>query len=86
MNNALFLLAAVGASVIGSLVLWLRQRKPRTVMSSIEEFRQEMEALKSDRPDPTPRPNGRRGARRGSTGTDGSGDGGGRSHDERRAD
>ena len=45
MNNAVFLLAAVGASVIGSIVLWLRQRTPRDSMSSIDDFRREMQAL-----------------------------------------
>ncbi|MCC5954095.1 MAG: hypothetical protein JJU45_18515 [Acidimicrobiia bacterium] len=86
MNNAIFLLAAVGASILGSLVLWLRQRKPRTVMSSIEEFQQEMDALKSDRPGVTPRPSARRGDRRGSSHDDRPAEGDGRSHDERRAD
>jgi hypothetical protein len=44
-SNAVFLLAAVGASVLGSVVLWLRHRTPRDTMSSIDAFQREMHAL-----------------------------------------
>lgn len=58
MNNLAYLLIAVGASIVGSLFLWWRHRRPRTFMSSIDEFQREMDALSGD-PEP-----GRRGARR----------------------
>lgn len=48
MNNLAFLLVAVLASIIGSLYLWLRTRKPQTFMSSIETFQREMGALARD--------------------------------------
>jgi hypothetical protein len=40
-----FLLIVVVITVVGSLVLWLRHRKPTTFMSSVDEFQQEMRAL-----------------------------------------
>jgi hypothetical protein len=49
MNNGVaFLAIALGVSVVGSLLLWLRHRKPTTFMSSIDEFHREMEALGGD--------------------------------------
>ncbi|MEJ5255417.1 MAG: hypothetical protein WHS89_08720 [Acidimicrobiales bacterium] len=61
MGNAAFLLVAVVVSVVGSLIIWYRQRRPKTFMSSIEEFQREMKALGRERGgDPsrwrTPRP------------------------------
>lgn len=50
MSNVAFLLVAVGASVVGSIVLWLRTRKPTTVGSSIDSFAREMRALAPDHP------------------------------------
>jgi hypothetical protein len=56
-----FLLIVVVISVVGSIALWLRSRKPTTFMSSVDEFQQEMRALGRD---PGAQPgNGRRGAR-----------------------
>lgn len=52
--NLAFLLVAIGASILGSLYLWLRTRKPQTFMSSIETFQREMGALARD-PDEEPR-------------------------------
>ncbi|MCD9625602.1 hypothetical protein [Rhabdothermincola salaria] len=43
-----FLLIVVVITVVGSLVLWLRNRKPTTYMSSVDEFQQEMQALGRD--------------------------------------
>jgi hypothetical protein len=40
-----FLVIAVGISCIGSFFLWVRNRKPRTLTSSIDDFRREMQAL-----------------------------------------
>lgn len=45
MGNAAFLLVAVVLSIIGSLLVWLRNRKPKTFMSSIDDFQREMKAL-----------------------------------------
>ncbi|MCX7619376.1 MAG: hypothetical protein N2037_00850 [Acidimicrobiales bacterium] len=45
MSNVSFLLIVVVISVVGSLFLWLRSRKPTSLMSSIEEFQREMGAL-----------------------------------------
>jgi hypothetical protein len=44
-NNVAFLLIAVGIGVVGSLIVWLRYRKPKTFMSSINDFAREMDAL-----------------------------------------
>jgi len=49
-SNLAFLLVAVGVSVVGSIVLWLRTRKPTTVGSSIDSFAREMRALAPDHP------------------------------------
>lgn len=45
MGNAAFLLIAVVLSLVGSLLLWLRNRKPRTFETSIDDFQREMKAL-----------------------------------------
>ena len=45
MTGFLFLLVAVGLSVAGSLVLWLRHRDPTTLDHGITEFQREMQAL-----------------------------------------
>jgi hypothetical protein len=52
-NNAAFLLIAVGLSVVGSVLIWLLNRKPKTFMSSIDDFSREMKALGRD-PDAGP--------------------------------
>ena len=45
MSNAAFLLLALGLSVAGSVLIWLLNRKPKTFMSSIDDFSREMKAL-----------------------------------------
>jgi hypothetical protein len=45
MGNAAFVLIAVAVSALGSLLLWALHRRPRTFMSSIEDFQREMKAL-----------------------------------------
>jgi hypothetical protein len=47
-NNAAFLLIVLAISVPVSFYLWLRTRKPKTFMSSIDEFQAEMTALAND--------------------------------------
>ena len=48
MGNVAFLLIVVVISGIGSLYVWLRQRKPTTFTSSIDQFQREMAALARD--------------------------------------
>ena len=60
MNALVFLGIAVAISVIGTIVLWARNRTPDTPDASIEEFRSKMAAL-SDEP-AGPRSGERRGA------------------------
>jgi hypothetical protein len=56
MNGAAsFLLIAIGLSVIGSLAIWAFNRKPKTFMSSIDDFEREMKALGRDPDAPPPR-------------------------------
>ncbi len=52
MNNAAFLLVAIGFSVVVSLAIWAFNRKPKTFMSSIDDFEREMRALGRDRAAP----------------------------------
>lgn len=53
MGNAVFLLVAVILSIVGSLLLWFQNRKPKTFESSIDDFQREMKALgaRRDLPD-----------------------------------
>jgi hypothetical protein len=44
-GNAAFVLIAVGVAALASLLLWAAHRRPRTFMSSIEDFQREMKAL-----------------------------------------
>jgi hypothetical protein len=45
MSAGAFLLMAVGLSIVGSLLIWVLNRKPKTFMSSIDDFSREMKAL-----------------------------------------
>jgi hypothetical protein len=46
MSNLAYLLIALGLSVVLSVGMWaMRYRKPKTFMSSIDDFRREMDAL-----------------------------------------
>jgi hypothetical protein len=44
-SNLLYLLLALAFSVVGSLILWYRHRKPRTMEAGIDEFSRELRAL-----------------------------------------
>ena len=76
MSNAGFLLIAVAGIVAGSFAVWALNRKPKTFMSSIDDFSREMKALgrDTDEPHPTRRrkrtvqPPNRRSTRSGGTG------------------
>ena len=56
MSGLVFLLAALGLSVVGSIVLWLRHRQPTSLEQGIDDFSREMQALAPER---TSRPGGR---------------------------
>ena len=45
MSNAGFLLIAVAGIVAGSFAVWALNRKPKTFMSSIDDFQREMKAV-----------------------------------------
>jgi hypothetical protein len=40
-----FLLIVVVVTLVGSLIVWLRHRKPTHFMSSVDDFQREMDAL-----------------------------------------
>lgn len=48
MNNLLYLFIALTLSLLGTLILWYRHRKPRSVESGIDEFSRELRALAPD--------------------------------------
>jgi hypothetical protein len=47
-NSVLFLLVAVGLSVVGTLAVWLHSR-PRRSRSSVDQFSQSLRALGANR-------------------------------------
>jgi len=49
LGNLIFLVGAITLSIVGSVLLWLRYRKPTSFMSSIDDFQAEMTALSADR-------------------------------------
>lgn len=49
MSNLIYLVAAVVLSLAGSLLLWLRHRKPTSLESGIDEFQRELRALAPER-------------------------------------
>jgi hypothetical protein len=48
-NGLVFLGAALLLSIIGSLLLWLRHRKPTSLHHGIDSFSKEMRALSPQR-------------------------------------
>ena len=48
MSNLLYLVVAVLLSVVGSLILWFRHRKPTSMEHGIEAFNSELRALAPD--------------------------------------
>jgi hypothetical protein len=50
MSNLVYLGMAVVLSLVGCTVLWLRNRRPRSMEHSIEEFTRELDALAPDGP------------------------------------
>ena len=49
MANLLYLVGAVVVSAVLLLVVWFRNRKPRSVESAIDSFQRELRALAPDR-------------------------------------
>ncbi len=53
MSNLLYLGIAIVLSVLGCLVIYLRNRKPTSLNAGIEEFQRELKALAPEvRPEP----------------------------------
>lgn len=48
MSNLLYLVVAVGLSIVGSLILWFRHRKPTSMEHGIQAFNNELRALAPD--------------------------------------
>jgi sensor domain CHASE-containing protein len=48
-SNLIYLVIAVVLSVIGSLILWYRNRQPRSMDHGIRQFSKGLEALAPDR-------------------------------------
>ena len=48
-SNLIYLLVAVLLSIIGSLILWYRHRRPRSMEAGIDEFNRELKALAPER-------------------------------------
>ena len=55
MNALVFLGIAVGLSMAGCLVLWLRSRQPRSMDAHIRDFARELDALAPGSPLDRPR-------------------------------
>jgi hypothetical protein len=49
LTSLLYLLIAVVLSGLGSLILWLRHRRPTSLESGIDSFSRELKALAPDR-------------------------------------
>lgn len=68
MNSLLFLLAFLLLTLAGGLVLWLRERGPRSMEAHIREFERELQALSPETPlgpQPPPRRRSSRTSQRG---------------------
>lgn len=49
MSNLAFVMGAVLLSIVGTLIILYRHRKPRSMESGIEEFSRELRALAPER-------------------------------------
>lgn len=52
-SNLIYLMLALGGSVVGSLVMWFRHRRPTSFESGIDEFNRGLRALDPDAVPPT---------------------------------
>jgi hypothetical protein len=48
-SNLLYLVIALALSAVGSLILWYRHRRPRSMEAGIDEFSRELKALAPER-------------------------------------
>jgi hypothetical protein len=48
MSNLIYLFIALGLSILGSVILWYRHRKPTSLEAGIDEFSRELRALAPD--------------------------------------
>ena len=51
MSNLLYLGIAIAISILGGIIIYVRNRKPTSLNAGIEEFQREMRALSPDRRD-----------------------------------
>lgn len=58
MSGLAFLAIAVGVFLVGSIILWIRNRDRTTFTTSIDEFNSEMGALSPDEDSDSGRPRG----------------------------
>ena len=56
MGNLAYLLSALAVSAVVSLLLWLRQRQPRSVEAGVEAFARERRAMEPKRRPRAPPP------------------------------
>ncbi len=73
MSPLVYLLAFIALSALGAALLWLRERRPRSMESHMKAFERELQALSPDAPlgpQPRPRPPQRRGNRPSQRGRD----------------
>jgi hypothetical protein len=55
-SSVLFLLGVVVLSLLGGLVLWLRERSPQSMEAHMKAFERQLEALSPESPPEHPRP------------------------------
>jgi sensor domain CHASE-containing protein len=48
-SNLIYLVIAIVLSLVGSLILWLRNRQPKSMDAGIKQFSKGLEALAPDR-------------------------------------
>jgi hypothetical protein len=47
-NNLVYLLIAIGLSVVGTMILWYRHSRPKSLEAGIDEFDRGLKALAPD--------------------------------------
>lgn len=50
-SNLVYLIVAVGLSVLGSVLIWYRTRRPRSMEYELETFKRELDAIAPERHD-----------------------------------
>ena len=49
MSNLAYLLVAIGLSILGSVFIWYRARRPRSMEYELETFKRELNAIAPER-------------------------------------